>query len=99
FGGWHSKAKLFADLQPGDHLWMVTSGNNLGHEATQAGFLVAIWTVHAVIENPGDDAKYPRADYRFRIVPDPIESLAFKEPVPVDHLLRPEGQDKAAPIG
>jgi hypothetical protein len=96
---WHSNAKLLGELESGDHLWLVTSGANLGHEAKQAGFLVAIWTVEHVFPNLGDDPAYSRDDYRFRITTDPGESIAFEEPVLVDHLLRPEGRDKAVSIG
>lgn len=96
---WHSKARLLGELQPGDHLWMVTSGASLGHEVKQAGFLVAIWTVEEVVENPGDDPAYLWDEYRFRVIANPAESMSFDEPVLVDHLLRPEGRDIAASIG
>ena len=96
---WHSNARLLGDLQPGDHLWLVTSGANLGHEVKQAGFLVAIWTVEEAFVNWGEDPAYPRDDYRFRVVADPGESVTFDEPVLVDHILRPEGRDKAVSIG
>ena len=96
---WHSNAKILGDLQPGDQLWMVTSGANLGHEARQAGFLVAIWTVEEVFVNAGEEPAYPREDYRFRLTADPQTSLTFNEPILVDHLLRPTGQDEAAAIG
>src|SRR5438105_3553098 len=33
----HSSAKLLGELQPGDRLWMVPSGANIGHEVKQAG--------------------------------------------------------------
>ena len=96
---WHSNAKLLGELEPGDHLWLVTSGANVGHEVKRAGFLVAIWTVKESVANPGDDPAYPRDDYRFRVVAAPAESIAFEEPVLVDHLLRPEGRDRAVSIG
>jgi hypothetical protein len=96
---WHSNAKLLGKLEPGDHLWLVTSGANVGHEVKQAGFLVAIWTVKEAVTNPSDDPAYPRDDYRFRVVADPAESIAFEEPVAVDHILRPQGRDKAVSIG
>jgi hypothetical protein len=96
---WHSNAKLLGDLAPGDRLWFVTSGKNLRHEAEQAGFLVAVWQVQEVGENPGDDHDYPKDDYRFRILRSEGESLTFDEPVPVDHILRPDGRDKAVSIG
>lgn len=96
---WHSNAKLISELQSDDHLWMVTSGTNLQQEAKQAGFLVAIWKVREVVENPGDDPAYPRDEYRFRVIADPDESVTFEEPVYVDHILRPEGRDKGVSIG
>ena len=96
---WHSNAKLLGELEPGNHLWLVTSGANVGHKVKQAGFLVAIWTVKEAVANPGDDPAYPRDDYRYRVVADPIESVAFEEPVAVDQVLRPHGRDKAVSIG
>jgi len=96
---WHSNARLIGELQPGDVLWIVTSGASLGHEAKQAGFLVAIWKVKEVIPNPGDDPAYPSADYRFRLVAEGEESVTFKEPVPVDPIVRPPGRDPALSIG
>src|SRR5262245_54102445 len=86
---WHSNAKLLGELEPGDHLWLVTSGTNVDHEVKQAGFLVAIWIVKEATLNPGDDPAYPRDDYRFRVIADPDASIAFDEPVAVDHILRP----------
>ena len=96
---WHSNAKLIGELQPGDVLWMVTSGANVRQEAKQAGFLVAIWKVKVVVENPDDDPAYPKEDYRFRVIADDFESISFDEPVLVDHILRPPGRDKAVSIG
>ncbi len=96
---WHSNAKLLGELMPGDRLWMVTSGKCLRQEAEQAGFLVAVWHVQQVVENPGDDPAYPAADYRFRMIANDTESIHFHEPVLVDHILRPEGRDRAASIG
>ena len=96
---WHSNAKLAGNLQPGDRLWMVTSGAGIDHEAKQAGFLVAIWTVHEVVENPGGDPAYPAEEYRFRILADADEATTFADPVLVDHILRPHGRDKAVSIG
>jgi hypothetical protein len=96
---WHSNAKLLGELAPGDRLWFVTSGRNLRHEAEQAGFLVAVWQVREVMENPGDDPEYPKDEYCFRILASESESLTFDEPVSVDHIVRPEGQDRAVSIG
>jgi len=96
---WHSNARVFGDLVPGDRLWLVTSGKNLGQEAQQAGFLVAVWQVGVVQQNPGDDLNYPADKYRIRVTADEVESLTFDQPIPVDHILRPEGRDKATGIG
>ena len=96
---WHSNARLLGQLEQGDHLWLATSGANVGHEVKQAGFLVAIWTVKVAVENPSDDPAYPRDDYRFRVIGDPANSIAFEEPVAVDPILRPQGRDKAVSIG
>lgn len=96
---WHSNAKLLGELLPGDRLWFVTSGKNLKQEAEQAGFLVAVWQVQEVKENPGDDPAYPTKEYKYRIVASEEGTLSFDEPVVVDHILRPEGRDKAASIG
>jgi len=56
---WHSSAKCIAELQPGDRMWMVTSGRELRQEAEQAAFLVGVWAVREVIDNPDDDPAYP----------------------------------------
>lgn len=96
---WHSNAKLLGELLPGDRLWFVTSGKNLRQEAEQAGFLVAVWQVREVTENPGDDPAYPKKDYLHRIVASDEGSVVLDEPVLVDHVLRPEGRDKATSIG
>ncbi len=96
---WHSNARAFADLHPGDRLWLVTSGKALKHEAEQAGFLVAVWQVDQVEPNPDDDPAYPADEYRYRVTAGDVESITFDEPVPVDHILRPAGGDKATSIG
>ena len=77
---WHSNAKLLGELLPGDRLWFVTSGKNLRQEAEQAGFLVAVWQVREVKENPGDDPAYPKADYSYRIIAS--DEVVLDEPVP-----------------
>lgn len=96
---WHSNAKVLAELVQGDRLWMVTSGTNVGSEAKQAGFLVSIWNVREVVENPGDDPAYPRDEYRYRVVADPDHIVRFDDPVAVDHILRPHGRDNTVSIG
>ena len=96
---WHSSAKCIAELQPGDRMWMVTSGKGLCQDAEQAAFLVGVWAVREVIDNPGDDPAYPNDDYRKRVVADQSGSVMLSDPVPVDHILRPVGRDRAASIG
>jgi hypothetical protein len=99
YAGWHSNSQLLGKLAAGDRMWMVTSGKALGHEAEQAGFLVAVWQVAEAIENPGDDPTYPTDRYRFRVVPNEGESVTLNEPVSVDHILRPARGNKAVSIG
>ncbi|MFQ5464108.1 MAG: hypothetical protein ACE5E5_15960 [Phycisphaerae bacterium] len=104
---WHSSAKCIADLQPGDRMWMVTSGKGLGDRRAacstelggQAAFLVGVWAVREVTDNPNDDPAYPAEDYRKRVVADPSGSVMLTDPVPVDHILRPAGRDRAVSIG
>jgi hypothetical protein len=96
---WHSSSKVLGALRPGDRLWLVTSGENVGAEARQAGFLVAIWQVKEVLENPGDDPAYPKDEYRYRVVADDAGSVGLDDPVAVDHVLRPQGRDRGASIG
>ena len=96
---WYTNVRWLADLQPGDYLWLVTSGANLRREERQAGFLVALWAVAGVAENPGDDPAHPRDDFRFRIVADDSGSVTLDDPVLIDDILRPEGRDRMEPIG
>jgi hypothetical protein len=96
---WHSSAKCIAELLPGDRLWMVTSGRELRQEAEQAAFLVGVWAVREVIDNPDDDPAYPAESYRKRVVADPSASVMLADPIPVDHILRPASADRALSIG
>ena len=96
---WNTNARLLAKLEGGDRVWFVTSGRNLRQPPDQAAFLVAVWRVQEIIDNPGDDPAYPRDQYRFRVVADPGELVTFHDPVLVDHILRPDGRDRAAAIG
>ncbi len=99
YAGWHSNSHALGKLQPGDRMWMVTSGKAIQHEAEQAGFLVAVWQVAEAVENPGDDPAYPTDRYRYRIVPNREESVTLNDPVLVDHILRPAHASKAVSIG
>ena len=96
---WHSNAGLLGKLVPGDLLWFVTSGKNLHEEAAAAAFLVAVWQVEEVLANPGDNPAYPKANYQWRIVANEQGSIDFREPVMVDHVLRPQGRDPGLSIG
>ncbi len=96
---WHSSAKCIAGLQPSDRMWMVTSGRGLREDAEQAAFLVGVWAVREVVDNPGDDLAYPADGYRKRVVADPSASVMLADPIPVDHILRPAGGDRAVSIG
>ena len=49
--------------------------------------------------NPDDDPAYPAEDYQYRVTANEVESITFDMPVPVDHILRPSGRDKANSIG
>jgi hypothetical protein len=96
---WHSNARLLGKLLPGDLLWFVTSGKNLQQEAESAGYLVAVWQVEEVTENPGDNPTYPKTAYRWRILANEAGSVEFEEPVLVDPILRPAGRDSTVSIG
>jgi len=95
---WPTSSKVLGHLRSGDRVWFVTSGRNVGQEARQAGFLVAIGTVAEVVEDHGHDSGCRQGDGRYRISLDEPESFGF-DPVLVDHLLRPEGRDASIPIG
>ena len=67
--------------------------------AEQAAFLVRVWAVREIMSNPGDDPAYRAGQYRTRVVADPSASVMLADPVPVDHILRPAGRDRALSIG
>jgi hypothetical protein len=96
---WHSNSRLLSERKPGDGLWFVTAGKNLGLDPQQAAFLVAFWSVQEVIPNPGDEPNYPLKDYRYRVVANLSDWMPFNEPVLVGDIVRPQGRDKAASIG
>jgi hypothetical protein len=96
---WHSNHRLFGNLLPGDRLWVVTSGKSLGRPDPSAGYLVGMWAVAAVIENPGDDPDYPAPKYQHRVLVSDTEAIHLDEPVCVDHVIRGEGYDTEIPVG
>ncbi len=96
---WHSNHRVFGDRQPGDRLWVITSGKSLGLENASAGYLVAVWPVAQVIKNPGDDPEYPARKYQHRVLVNETDAIRLDEPVCVDHVIRGEGYDERVPVG
>src|SRR5208337_809705 len=74
-------------------------GKSLGRPDQSAGYLVGMWPVAAVIENPGGDPDYPAPKYQHRVLISETEAIHLDEPVCVDHLIRGEGYDIQIPIG
>jgi len=96
---WHSNHRVFADLVPGDRLWVVTSGKRVGRRDANAGYLVAVWPVAQVIQNPGDDLDYPARKYQHRIMVNEAEAINLDDPVCVDAVVRGEGFDNEISVG
>lgn len=96
---WHSNHRVFADLLPGDRLWVITSGKSLGREDESAGYLVAMWPIQQIIENPGDDPEFPARKFGHRILGNQNEALQLDQPVCVDHIIRGEGFDSNISVG
>lgn len=96
---WHSNHRVFADLVPGDRLWVVTSGKALEHEDKSGGYLVAMWPVAQITENPDDDPEYPSRKFGYRVLVNETEAIHLDQPVCVDHVIRGEGYDQGVSIG
>lgn len=96
---WHSNHRLFAELLPGDRLWVVTSGKSLGRQDESAGYLIAMWPILQIVENPGDDPEFPARKFAHRIVVNQTEALRLDQPVCVDHIIRGEGYDQSVSVG
>ena len=96
---WHSNHRVFGDLLPGDRLWVVTSGRSLGRDDKSAGYLVAVWPVAQVIQNPGDDPDYPARTYQHRVLINEVEAMHLDQPVCVDHIIRGEAYNKDVSVG
>jgi hypothetical protein len=86
-------------LEPGDRLWLVSSGQGLGIAPAQAGWLVEVWQVLDRIPNPGDDARYPPERYAHRILARLDQTHSPAGPINVDPLIRPLSSGAQAPIG
>ena len=78
---------------------MITSGKALGRTDPNHGYLVGVWSVASVIENPGDDPDYPAPKYRHRLIINETEAIHLDEPICVDYLIRGEGYNTEIPIG
>jgi hypothetical protein len=96
---WHSNHRVFGALLPGDRLWVVTSGKSLGRDDANAGYLVAVWPVAHVIQNPGDDPAYPARKFQHRVLVNEVEAMHFGRPVCVDAIIRRETYDRDVPVG
>jgi hypothetical protein len=96
---WHSNHRVFADLLPGDRLWVITSGKSLGLGNESAGYVVAVWPVVQVVKNPGDDPRYPARKYQHRVLVNETEAIQLDQPVDVDHIIRGGGYDRGIPVG
>lgn len=96
---WHSNHRVFADLLPGDRLWVITSGKSLRRDDESAGYLVAMWPFQQIIENPDDDPEFPARKFGYRILVNPTEAISLDSPVCVDHIIRGEGYDQSISVG
>ena len=96
---WHSNHRVFGDLLPGDRLWVVTSGKSLGRDDDNAGYLVAVWPVAHIMQNPGDHPAYPARKFQYRVLVNAVEAMHFDRPVCVDSIIRRDAYDKDVPVG
>ena len=96
---WHSSSRYFAALEAGNRLWLVTSGDGLGLLPRHAAFLVGVWRIERLCENPGDDPAYPTDRYRYRALATDSTVPAARLPVCVDEIVRPRGSAEQVPIG
>jgi hypothetical protein len=96
---WHSNHPLFGDLLPGDRLWVVTSGKRLRRDDGSAGYLVAVWPVAELTNNPGDDPQHPAGKYAYRVLVNQTEAIELEEPICIDHIIRRDAYEKTVPVG
>jgi hypothetical protein len=96
---WHSSSKRIAQLQPGDLLWVVVAGQSIQIMPPKAAFLVGIWQVADVIDNPGDHEAFSPIRFKYRILIDAEGSRTLTSPPNVDHILRPPGKAATIAIG
>ena len=96
---WHSSSRWVGELERGDRMWLVTSGQVLGRKPVRHGFLVEIWKVEEVVPNRGDLAGYPSGRYAHRVLARLDNALTPSEPADVDRFVRPQGSSTSASIG
>ncbi len=96
---WHSNHRVFVDLLPGDRLWVITSGKSLGRADESAGYLVAMWPIQQIVQNPDDDPEFPARKFGHRILVNQTEALQLDQPVCVDSLIRGAGFEKSVSVG
>lgn len=96
---WHSSSRLIGGLEPGDRLWLISSGQSLGAGAIHRGYLVEVWGVEQVQSNTGESPDYPRERYAHRVVARLDPELTPPAPRDVDAIIRPAHSPGEAPIG
>ncbi|MFV0445048.1 MAG: ASCH domain-containing protein [Planctomycetaceae bacterium] len=96
---WHSSSRVMGSLETGDRIWLVSAGQTLGRQPKEHGFLVEVWQVLRVMDNPGDMEGYPRERYRYRVVAGLDPQLNPGTPIEVDAIIRPEQSSRELPIG
>jgi hypothetical protein len=90
---------MFGELLPGDRLWVVTSGKRAGREDTNSGYLVAVWPVADIMENPGDDPDYPARKFQYRVLVNAVDAIHLDQTIYVDHLIRRAAYGKDVSVG
>jgi hypothetical protein len=81
-----------AHIEPGDRLWLVTSGQLATMDQETFGYLVEVFEVDAV-EDINDER------FKFKIVGKVARCIAIDPPLLVDSVVRPEGADTERSIG
>lgn len=81
-----------AHVEPGDRLWLMTSGQLAQMDQDNLGFLVEVLEVQAV-----EDINEEK--FKFRIVGTASRCIAIDPPMLVDGVVRPDGADAERSIG
>ena len=94
-----NSARLGRHLSPEDRLWLFTSGDACAMPESKLGYLVEIFIVQEVGKNPGTNAAYPPADFKYAIQGDPARCVAVGPPLLVDRLIREDESEARLSIG